>query len=363
MADNENGSEKTEQPTAKRLSEARNQGNIPKSTDLNNALGLLTGMLLLIVFGSDIHDRLLRFLQRCYGTMGHVQVSIEWFLSEIPNWLSLMAALVVPFLLTLALLTIVLTLMQVGPMFTFEPMKPDIVKILNPIPGLLRLVKKETWVRALMSLGKVLVVASVAWSVLDPKLDALVALGAHPRTTIFSFVVDLMIELGIKMALAMLLLSIIDFFYQKNKHNEDLKMTKEEVKEEAKQMEGDPKTRQRRRKIQMQMARERMMKSVQEADVVVVNPVELAVALKYDPEKDAAPKVVAKGARLMAKRIKDLAREAGVVIYEHKSMARALYEAVEVNEEIPDDLYSGVAMILSYVWQMNDDRSRSFADA
>lgn len=359
MAENEQGAEKSEQPTAKRMSEARNEGNLAKSQDLNVALGLLAGMGLLALFGGSIFDRIVIWTQMIWREMATAQPDIEWFLAESPAWLAFLISLVAPFMGLLALLTILLTISQVGLLFTVKPFQPKFSKFLNPIPGLLKMFQRDSWVRLLMSLAKVAIVTAVAYVVISSELSAVASIGLYPLESIFSDVSAMSLDLGIKMALAMLILAIIDWRYQKFTHNEQLKMTKEEVREETKQMEGDPKVRQRRRKIQMELARERMMKSIESADVVVTNPIELAVALRYDPDLDAAPKVVAKGARLMAQRIKEIARMNEVPIYEHKPLARALFEAVEVNETIPERLYQGVATILAYVYESSNSHKRS----
>jgi flagellar biosynthetic protein FlhB len=360
MAENEAGSEKTEQPTAKKLSEAKEKGQVPKSQDLNAAIVLLASLLMLMVFGGDIQQRLVVFTQECMNQATNTQLSVEWFLAENPRWLQVLSWMVGPFMLVLAILTLFGTVMQTGLMWTLKPMlEPDFKKMINPIPGILKIFKKDNWFRLVMSVIKLAVIAAIAYLVIADNTTAIIGLSSLEIESIFPVSASLSVELGLKMAIAMLILALLDFQYQKYSMTTQLKMTKDEVKEETKSMEGDPKIRQRRRSIQMRLARERMMKNVAEADVVITNPVELAVALKYDQELSDSPIVVAKGARLMAQRIKEIAYSSEVPVVEHKPMARALYEAVEVGEMIPERLFKGVAEILAYVWEANKKREKS----
>lgn len=359
MAENDAGSEKTEQPTAKRLSEAREKGQIPRSVDLNAALGLLAGMLLLWMLGTGIMERLVGFTRHSFDYLIETQMSLGWFLGTCPEWIWLTLVIVAPFMAVLSILVLASSLLQVGFNWTTKPLtEPDFKKIINIVPGIVKIFKRDNWVRLLMALAKTVIVMLVAWSVIMKYVDTIYMLGAHSLGTLFDVSMSMSLELGLKMALAMLILAFLDWQYQKFTTNESLKMTKDEIKEETKSLEGDPKVRQRRRSIQMRMARERMMKSVSEADVVVTNPVELAVAIRYDENKMDAPVVVAKGARLMAARIKEIAAINEVPVIEHKPMARALYEAVEVGEMIPDRLFKGVAEILAYVWEANTRRKQ-----
>jgi len=360
MAENEAGSEKTEQPTPKRLSEAKEKGQIPRSIDLNGAIILLTSLCMLWVFGGGMKNRLVHFTRECFNYITHTHISLEWLLAENPQWIKVIMMIVAPFMLVLMILTLAVSIFQSGLIWTLKPLtEPDFSKFINPFPGIVKIFKRDNWVRLLMSIGKLMLIAIVAYWVISANMDLLTTLSFLEFDSIMSISSEISIDLGIKMALAMLVLAIIDFQYQKFSMTEQLKMTKDEVKEETKAMEGDPKVRQRRRSIQMRLARERMMKNVSEADVVVTNPVELAVALKYDGEVNDSPVVVAKGARLMAARIKEIAYASSVPVVEHKPMARALYEAVEVGEVIPERLYKGVAEILAYVWEANQRRKKA----
>jgi flagellar biosynthetic protein FlhB len=242
-------------------------------------------------------------------------------------------------------------------MLTFKPLVPKFSK-LSPAKGLSNLFGKRGLMRFLMSMGKVAVVSSVAGVVIyfdGPQMLSLIRLDAGQ---LLAAAGGLVWDLSIKIAIVLMLLALLDLVYQRWQHQQDLKMTKHEVKEEMKRMEGDPMTKQRRTKIARQMAMQRMGQAVPGADVVVTNPTHYAVALKYD-DTMAAPKVVAKGVDYMALRIRQLASANGVPIVERPPLARGMYRYVEVGQEIPAKFYSAVAEILAYVYQLNQSRRRS----
>lgn len=357
MPDN-SGGEKTEQPTPRKLEEARNDGNVPKSTDLTAAISLLGAVLLLGWFGRSIFGGFRAMVQAMLGGDWSGDVTGTGDVGRTVGVLLYEAAMIaMPIALGMLLLGAAGTLGQVGILVTFKPLVPKFNK-LNPVKGLANLFSKRALMRFVMAMGKTFAVATVAGVVIyfdGPKLLSLIRLEAGP---LFGAAAALVWDLSIKIAVVLLLLSIIDLIYQRWQHQQDLKMTKHEVKEEMKRMEGDPMTKQRRTKIARQMAMQRMGQAVPGADVVVTNPTHYAVALKYD-ETMAAPKVVAKGADYMAMRIRQLAAANGVPIVERPPLARSLYRHVEVGREIPVKFYGAVAEILAYVYQLNQSKRRS----
>lgn len=357
MPDN-SGGEKTEQPTPRKLEEAREEGNVPKSTDLTAAISLLGAVLLLSWFGRAMFGAFRAMVQAMLGGDWSADVTQT---GDVGRTVGVMlyeaAGIAMPIALGMLLLGVAGTLGQVGVMLTFKPLVPKFNK-LNPVKGLANLFSKRALMRFVMSMGKVFVVSSVAVVVIyfdGPKMLSLIRLESGPLLGAASALVW---DLAIKIAIVLLLLAIIDLIYQRWQHQQDLKMTKHEVKEEMKRMEGDPTTKQRRTKVARQMAMQRMGQAVPGADVVVTNPTHFAVALKYD-ETMAAPKVVAKGVDYMAMRIRQIAVANDVPIVERPPLARSLYKHVEVGREIPLKFYSAVAEILAYVYQLNRSRRKS----
>jgi flagellar biosynthetic protein FlhB len=348
----DSSAERTEPPTARRLQESREQGQVAKSQDLTAAITLFGAVVLMGMLGGRI---LTSFRLIVASSLGGEwlddparPVSVVKVLGN-TGLIGLRAAL--PVVLGLFALGVIANVLQVGFLLTPKPLVPNLGKI-SPLRGLQNLFSLRSLMRLAMSLGKVFVVLAVAaLSIyLDlPKILGLAHLDAGPMIIAAG---KLVYWLSVKIAAVLILLAIIDYAYQKWQFHQDQKMTKEEVKEEFKRMEGDPLIKQRRAKVARQLAMQRMGQAVPTADVVVTNPTHFAVALKYD-DSMVAPKVVAKGADIMAMRIRQLAIANGVPIVERPPLARALYRYVEVGQEIPEKFYSAVAEILAYVYRIS----------
>jgi flagellar biosynthetic protein FlhB len=349
--------EKTEAPTPRRRTEAREEGNVARSTDLTAAITLVGAVLLLGLFGEHV----LRGFKVLVGTA----LGGNWLTTEpvqdlghtVAGAMAIGARILIPIALCLFVLGVAGNVFQVGFLVSLKPITPSFSK-LSPIKGVANLFSKRSLMRLVMSLSKVFIVmavAAIAIYVEMPRILALMGIDAIPLLAAASALVW---ALSLKIAIVLLLLAILDFMYQRWQHEQDLRMTKEEVKEELKRMEGDPLTKQRRTKVARQIAMQRVGREVPSADVVVTNPTHFAVALKYD-QTTAAPKVVAKGVDFMAIRIRQLAVANGVPIVERPPLARALYRHVEVGHEIPVKYYKAVAEILAYVYQLDRSRRRS----
>jgi len=246
-------------------------------------------------------------------------------------------------------------LAQVGLLLTWYPLLPSLSKI-NPLSGLKRLFSIRSVMLAVTSFGKLLVVALVAYLTLSGSAAAIIHAFTFGFRDVFTLGSTLMFRLGMRLAVALLILAILDFAWQRYRHERDLRMTKEEVKDELRSMEGDPHIKRRRREVQLQLIIQRLRKDVPTADVVVTNPTHVAVAIRYDAEAMIAPKVVIKGADRIALRIRQIAAEFGVPIVERPPLARALYESVEVGEYVPERLYRAIAEILAYVYELTGRR-------
>ncbi|HNQ22313.1 MAG TPA: flagellar biosynthesis protein FlhB [Phycisphaerae bacterium] len=348
---------KTEPPTPRRRREAREGGNVARSQDLPAAVTLLVGLVALDWFG----PRLMRTL------LGAVQTSLAAAMpparhSLVAETLRLgVEALkaVAPFLLLIVVAVLVTQVAQVGGVFTTRPLMPNLGK-LNPINGLKRMFSGRTLAAAVINLGKLFLVGVVAYLTLVGSAAEVLYAFTVGFPEALGLGAALTFRLGIRLAAVLLILGLADYAYQRYRHERDLRMTKEEVKDEYRSMEGDPQIKRRRRQLQFQLAMHRIKAGVKKADVVVTNPTELAIAISYDPDTMYAPKVVAKGAGYLAERIRRLAVDFAVPIVQRRALARAMYEAVEVGEYIPERFYQAIAEILAYVYELSG-RAREFS--
>jgi flagellar biosynthetic protein FlhB len=255
-----------------------------------------------------------------------------------------------PILLILALGGIIINFVQVGALFTLEPLTPKLEK-LDIIKGFQRIISKRTLVGLVRDLIKIGIIGYIAFITIKAEIPNLYTLADQGAGQILAVGGALTLKLGLRISLALLCLAILDYAYQRFEYEKDLRMTRQEIKEEYREFEGDPQVKARIKRIQREMSRKRMIKEVETADVVVTNPTQIAVALRYDFDKDAAPVVVAKGKRLLAKRIREVAQQFNIPIVENKPLARSLYELVDVGMTIPAKLYRAVAEVLAFVYK------------
>lgn len=344
--------EKTEAPTPRRLSEARNKGQIARSADLNSALLLLGGLVGLRIFGpqmiGSLHEVMRRNLSVTEPAVG-LTLDIGALVPEIGLILLGAAG---PILLVLIFLAVASNLLQTGFLFTTEPLAPKLDK-LNPINGVTRMFSSRTAMQLVMNLVKLGIVTAVATVAVNNRLEDIMNAMALTGWPLLIQLTQVLYDIGLQLALALLVIALLDFGWQKWKHIRDLRMSKQEVREEMRSMEGDPRLRQRRRRMQMTQAMQRIQKAVPTADVIVTNPTELAIAIKYNADAMVAPKVVAKGADHLAKKIREIAIMHGIPIIERKPLAQALFKSVEVGQEVPEHFYQAIAEILAYVYRLS----------
>ncbi len=348
----DDSAERTEPATPRKREETRKKGIVAKSIEINSALALFFGMVVLYFGGSMLIRHLISFAQRTFTTVGTTRISATLFHQLMMEQLIFILLALAPILLGLMIVGFIASVAQVGWKFSFEALAPK-WKRLNPFAGVKNIfMSKRAIAELAKNLLKVVIVGWVAYSSISAAIKESVILIDGEVITIAEFMVSTLISTGLKVGIAYLILAVFDYAYQKYEFEKELMMTKEEVKEETKMQEGDPLVKGRIRNVQRQIAYKRMMQEVPKADVVVTNPTHIAVALKYDAQKMNAPKVVAKGAELIAERIKEIAREAGVPIVEDKMLARALYKSVDIGEEIPEKLFHAVAQVLAYIYRM-----------
>lgn len=345
--------EKTEAPTPRKRQEAREQGRIARSQDLSSAALLVGAMVLLKAFGDDVAESLRLLVAKSLSaealSNGSPAAALDPFRSPLVH----LAKSLAPLFAGAALLVVAVNLAQVGWAFNPKRLQPNL-GALNPFKGIGRLFGKgRSPAQAVMAALKLVVVTAVAYSALHGRLPEVVAAQELTYLQILGLAAGIVYSIGLRVGVALLVLAILDYALQRYRLEKQLKMTKQEVKEEMRRMEGDPKIKQRRRQIAMQIANQRLKKDVPTADVIVTNPTEFAVALKYDNGTMHAPRVIAKGQGLVAKRIREIAIASGVPILERKPLARALFKLVEVGQEIPEQFYAAVAEILAYVYELS----------
>ena len=341
--------QKTEAPTPRRRTEARSKGQVARSQDLTAAILLMTAFLAVGFLGPRLWASMLAMMRA--GLAPEAPTKLETVLPFATAAAYEMLLRLGPLLLILLLTGIAILYAQVGPLFTFQPLTPSLTK-LNPLKGIQRLFSLRSLMTAMISIGKLLAVGLVAYLTIAAASPAILYAFTLTSNDVFRLGSSLAFRLGLALSGAFLVLALLDFAWQRYRHERDLRMTKEEVKDELRSMEGDPAVKRRRRQLQLQFAMQRLKKDVPTADVVITNPTHLAVAIRYDSETMPAPKVVTKGADYLALRIRQVASEHGVPIVERKPLARALYETVEVGEYIPERFYRAIAEILAYVYEL-----------
>ncbi len=343
--------EKTEPATEKRRQDAIDRGNVPKSQDLSSVIVLLTGFLMLRYLGPDLFGRCGEYMQYAFSHAIFTDLTLNGTLILFNQFILLLLQILAPFLFGIFLSGVISNLLQTGFLFRFEPLMPDIDK-LNPISGLQNIFSWKLVAELVKSILKILIVAYIPYATIRdqfPFLMRMVQVEPVPATIL---VLKLIFSMAIKIIMVLLVLALADWAFQKWRHEENLKMSKDEIKEEYKQREGDPRVKSKIRERQRQASRARMMEEVPKATVVVTNPTHIACALKYVAGEDSAPKLIAMGAGLLAQKIKEIAKEHDIPIIENKPLARQMYKMLEIGDEIPQDLYAAVVEILAQVYRM-----------
>jgi len=340
--------DKTQQPTQRKRDEARRKGQVPKSREVVSAMVLGSGVLALTLGGGQMWAGLEQIARGCFA--GNLDLDMETLPGLAAGWTRAGLAVVAPVLFAATAAALAGGFGQVGVVVSPEAIAPKLSHI-SPAAGFHRLFSMNAVMELLRGVAKVIALSVVVWLSLRHRVGDIVAVGAGGVATILPQMGALAFVVMRNCLLFIAVLALADFGYQRWKYLQELRMTTQEVKEEMKESEGDPLIRSRIRSLQREMASKRMMAAVPTADVVVTNPTHFAVALRYQRGQDAAPRVVAKGAGFVAQRIKQIARDHGVMVREDKPLARALYRAVEVGKLVPEHLYRAVAELLAYVYR------------
>jgi flagellar biosynthesis protein FlhB len=351
------GGEKTEQPTEKRLRDARRKGQVAKSQDLTSALLLVTAAAILAIAGAQIGLQLTNAMRDGLLRATNLNADFDQAAAVGLFWSSMqtMALVLAPLLIALFVIALLVSYLQVGPIFSFEPVKPDLKK-LNPAEGFKqKFLKPRAYIELVKMILKMTIAGVIILVVIWDNLADIILLTTQKVDRAASFAASVVFQITWKVAAAFVILGVADRFLQRFLHLKEMRMSKQEVREEYKETEGNPLFKSARRRLYLEMLQQSMMAAVKKADVVVVNPTHVAVALKYDRNEMDAPVVVAKGAELMAAQIRKIATEADVPTFRDVPLARALYD-IDIDSSIPEELYEAVAEVLRWVYQLAEEK-------
>jgi len=350
FADDSSG-EKTEKATPKKKQDARKEGNVFQSKEINSAATLLLAVAMLGFWGNRIYVNLGQYTEKLYASMLNPDIlndtnSVSQIMIEAIQTILLN---VIPILGAVAIAGVLVGYLQVG--FILVPIKVKLSK-LNPINGFKNIFSVKSLFEMFKSIAKISIISFVVYSYIKDEMPNIFKFYSYTMQQILAYVSKVTFNIAMRVCIALFVISVLDFAFQKYQYEKNLKMTKQEIKEEYKQMEGDPHIKAKIKQKQREIAMRRMMQDVPDADVVITNPTHFAIAVKYDLGKHSAPFVLAKGQDIIAQKIKKIAGENSVPIVENKPLARLLYKEVEIGQEVPQDLYQAVAEVLAYVYSL-----------
>lgn len=353
------GGEKTEPATSKKLNDIRKEGQVAKSKELITAVSLMSLFIILKIYLSKLGTGLIDVYTQVYNSIFKVVddsyngLPIRTAGSVMQQVIIDMIKLVIPILLVAIVIAILGNMLQQKWMVTAKPLQPKFSKI-SPISGFKRMFSVRQLVELIKSIAMISIIMIVVYNTVKSKMNILLTFYDVGLNTALSTIGSIIIDLGIKISAVFLIVGFADLFYQRIKFKNDNMMTKQEIKDEFKNTEGDPQVKGQIKRRMQEVSRRRMMQQLPEADVVITNPTHFAVALKYEPDAGKAPVVIAKGADYLAFQIKDKAKEYNIAIVENKPLARILYHNIDIGMEIPPELYQAVAEILAVVMRTNN---------
>jgi len=350
MADDE---EKTEDPTSKKKSEAIKKGQIGRSTDLSNAISIAAALIGFYFFGEDYAIDCQHIMREFFTGYVGWQPTITSFSSLAYHILNLIMGLLTPMLLFFLIVGLIGNISQVGLHFSLEKLQPKLSNVFS-LSGLKQIFGAAAWIELFKGLIKITIVGIIVYAVLKKHYEDVLYMADMQLGVFCAYMIDILVEMLLKILVFLVILGSVDLIYQKRKTFNDMKMTKNEVKDEQKNAEGDPKIIAARKRAMYQMHQRFMMKEVPSATVVITNPTHLAIALRYERGKDQVPLVVAKGADKTAERIKEIAKENEVPIVENVPLARAMYDVVEIGDPLPAEFFAAVAEILAFVFRQKE---------
>lgn len=351
------GGEKTEEPTAKKKQDTRKDGKVPKSKELSSGVELIALFLILKFWVGHMGENFMKLFNEiyekmpAYTTYWNGRIVKEDYRVLFNNIYLELLKQMLPFFVVGIVIAIGINMLQFKFQVSTKPLKPKFSK-LNPISGAKRLFSKDKIIELLKSIAKIVLIMAIVYSTIKDDWVYLVQFYGMPLNQAIELIGNIVIDMGLKISLVFMIVAFADLFYQRRKFNNDIKMTKQEVKDEYKNAEGDPQIKGKIRAKMREASQRRMMQDVPKADVVITNPTHYAVAIRYDAATGSAPVVLAKGADYVAQKIKEIARENNVEIVENKPLARMLYANVDIGQEVPPELYQAVAEVLAMVYKM-----------
>ena len=344
--------EKTEKATPKKRQDARKKGQVLKSQDVSAALTLLFLFMALIFLAPSMFGKIVDFMnQALYRNILVETVSIETVIKIYKDTIQEMAFVVLPIMILAMVVGIGANYLQFGLLFTTETLKIDLKKM-DPIKGIKKIISVRAIINLIKSLLKVAFLGTVTTIIIWMNLEEVLSLALKSPWESLTTVARLAGIMGIAAAIMLLIIAILDYFYERYEYEKNLKMSKQDIKDEHKNAEGDPLIKSKIKQRQREMAMRRMMQEVPSADVVITNPTHFAIALKYDENSMDAPRVVAKGTDFVAQKIKLIAKEHDVVMVENRPLARAMYNQVEIGDQVPEEFFKAVAEVLAYVYRI-----------
>lgn len=355
MAENENGTERSEEATPERIRKSKEKGQVARSKELATASVLISASFAFIIFGDRLASELFLMMKRAFTFDRSAIFSPEQMWLHFAGSFTGLAFPMFVILLMLFVVSILGSSLLGGMLFSGQAMMPKWNRM-SPAAGFKRMFGMQAWVELLKSILKVLVVIGMAWWILEVTFDHILQLSVTPLPGSVFEALDMISWMFTALCCSLLLIVAVDVPYQIYKHSEELKMTKQEVKDEFRNSEGKPEVKQRIRQLQYEASQRKMMGDVPDADVIVTNPTHYSVALKYEQEGDRAPYVVAKGVDFMALKIREVAREHEVPVMQSPPLCRAIYHTTEINEEVPEELFVAIAQVLAYIYQLEQFR-------
>lgn len=346
---------KTEKATPRKREKAREEGQVTKSMEVNTAFLLIFMFIGIKLFASFIYERITSIFDKTYILFPQLDdIFTDTYVLKFVPYMFIQTIIIIAPLFAIAMsIGLITNFIQVGWHPTLKPLKPKFGR-LNPITGFSRLFSKQALVELLKSLGKVAIISIIIYSSIVDEIENVLLLLDMELMQFIQFIGNIAINVGIKVGLFFLFVAVADYFFQRYEHEQNLKMTKEEVKEEYKMTEGNPQIKSKIKQKMREVSMRRMMNDIPKADVVITNPTHYAVVIQYDSNISSAPVVIAKGVDYLAMRIKSIAGENHIEIVENKPLARALYQTVDIGEEIPPELYQAVAEVLAFVYSLKN---------
>ena len=348
--------ERTEKATPRRREKAREEGRVARSQELNSAVILCLGSLILYFLGPNLVSQLKEFMTYSFSEAPLISITSDSLVAIFTSRIWAFFAMMGPIFGILALVAYGVNVLQVGVMFTTKPLEPKVDK-LNIVSGFKRMVSVRSLFTLVRDVLKLALISFIGYKAITSNLDSFFLLSDNSVSVFAGAMGTTALITTLQISAVILILAVLDYAYQKYDFEKNIRMSKQDIRDEMKDTEGSPQVKSRIRQIQREMSRKRMMQEIPKADVVVTNPTHLAVALKYAPDEMESPMVLAKGERLVAQRIKDVARENDVPVVENKPLARALFQMCDVGSHVPAKLYRAVAEVLAYVYRLKDNKA------